>query len=86
MGDRKSLLGRRIGATNIKTEYSADASARANITFIGSDDAILDFTSLLHEGSFDAVLGARKAIVKCVHCGQWALRFEACKHCGAPVD
>jgi hypothetical protein len=27
-----------------------------------------------------------RAVVKCQHCGQWAARYCACKHCGAPVD
>jgi hypothetical protein len=25
------------------------------------------------------------AIIKCGHCGQFAARKTACKHCGAPV-
>jgi hypothetical protein len=28
----------------------------------------------------------RRAIIKCQHCGQYAARYTACVHCGAPVD
>lgn len=70
-----------LGITGLSIHHGVDEAVKIQMELIAQPG--YDPHHLLNEKWDDIFPG--NVIVKCSHCGQFAARKTACKHCGAPV-
>ena len=77
-GEDSEIMNISGSVTDISTGVSAGSMMKTHLTLINTSDGdkLWDLTRIANPG---------KVIVKCQHCGQWAAKKTACKHCGGPV-
>jgi len=77
-GDDSDIMNISGCVTGMEVEVPAGGLMKTHLTLVNTSDGdnLWDLTRIANPG---------KVIVKCQHCGQWAAKKTACKHCGGPV-